>query len=202
MREPVVFRSRFGQVLTVAIVAVGLFIAITTIAADGILALVPFLPSLGLVCFGTVALYWLPSVTVSDGGITLRNVLRTVELPWPSIGAVETRFALTLVTSFGKYTAWAAPAPGRFGAMGAGRDTKGLPASTYVNNSIRPGDDANTDSGQAALIVRRRWEELQNAGHLDDARLETERPRSRWHWVTIAILGALVVGVIVSLVLS
>ena len=202
MREPVVFRSRFGQILTIAIVAVGLFVAVSTAISGGILALVPYLPALGLVCVGTVALYWLPSVTVTDGSITLRNVLRTIELPWPSIGAVETRFALTLVTSFGTYTAWAAPAPGRFAVMGTGRDTKGLPESTFVNKSIRPGDDTSTDSGQAALIVRLRWEALQRAGYLDEARLETERPRTQWHWVTISVLAGLLAATIAAFILA
>ena len=42
----------------------------------------------------------------------LVNVLRTIDLPWPAIQLVDTKWALTLVTAYGKFTAWAAPAPG------------------------------------------------------------------------------------------
>lgn len=191
MSEPVVFRPRFGQGLTIGIVAIAVLMVIVAAVSDGILTLVMFIAPIALVCFSTFALFWAPNVTVSDGGVALRNVLRTVELPWPSITDIETRYALTLVTMFGRYTAWAAPAPGRHSALRTGFDTHALPPAVVASGSMRPGDDLSTDSGQAATIVRRRWEELQRAGHLDDARLETDRPRVRWHVNTIAALVGL-----------
>jgi hypothetical protein len=191
MSEPVIFRSRFGQVLTVVMIGLAVLVIVLMIVQGTGQYVLRFGWSAVLVAFATWALYWAPSVTVSDGGITVRNVLRTIELPWPAIGAVDTKYALTLITTYGKYTAWAAPAPGRHATLSARGDVKHLPSSTYVNGTIRPGDDLRTDSGQAALIVRRRWEDLRDGGFLDDARLERERPVIQWHWITIGVLVVL-----------
>ena len=65
---------------------------------------------------------------------------------------------------------------------------------------MRPGDLPGTPSGEAASVVRRRWEELRDAGHLDDPRLERERPRVRWDTRTLA--AAAVLGVLSALALS
>ena len=40
----------------------------------------------------------MPSVVVHDGGITLENPFRSIEVPWAALVNVDTRFALTLVT--------------------------------------------------------------------------------------------------------
>lgn len=139
------------------------------------------------------AVFWRPAVTVNDAGVSLRNVLRTIDLPWPSIHRIDTRYALTLYTAYGRYAAWAAPAPSRSRvAEVTGAEVGHLPESTYAaGGSVRPGDLPGTSSGQAAAVVRRRWEALRDAGHLDDARLERDRPVVQWHWWTIGVLAAL-----------
>ena len=58
------------------------------------------------------AVFWRPQVVVDEGGVRLVNVLRTIDLPWPSIQAVDTKWALTLITAYGRFSGWAAPAPG------------------------------------------------------------------------------------------
>jgi hypothetical protein len=201
MSEPILFRSRFGQVLTVFVIGVAAIAVVLMIAQGASAEILRYGWVIAFVALLAWAMYWAPSVTVTDGGVSLRNVLRTVELPWPSIGAVDTKFALTLITTYGKYTAWAAPAPGRHATLSARGDLKHLPSSTYVAGTVRPGDDLRTDSGQAALIVRARWEKLRDEGHLDDARLERDRPRVTWHWRTIAALAVLGVAAILGMAL-
>jgi hypothetical protein len=130
------------------------------------------------------------------------NVLHTVDLPWPAIHRIDTKWALTLFTAYGKVTAWAAPAPGGFASRMAGRhDFKGLPESTFGGDqSIRPGDLPGTPSGAAALAVRRHWEQLRDAGHLDDPKLEFARPPTQWHYRTILVGAVLVLlGLLTSI---
>ncbi len=192
-----VFRPAFGRVLAgvvIALCAIGLVMAV---AHDGARALWEIGPWVVLISGTVWATYWRPEVAVDDGGVHVVNVLRTIDLPWPAIQRVDTKWALTLVTAYGTYTAWAAPAPGGLAtARAASKGTlKGLPESSYgPGRSIRPGDVPSSPSGAAAAVVRRRFEELRDAGHLDNPQLEFARPPVRWHWHLIA--AAPVVAVI------
>jgi hypothetical protein len=52
------------------------------------------------------------------------------------------------------------------------------------------GEILGTASGDAAMIVRRRWDRLRADGFLDNARLEFDRPPIHWHWKTgVAVAG-------------
>src|SRR5665648_354904 len=152
------FRPRSGRWMTGVVATLALYGIGSLAVAGEPLTLVRYAPGLLLVTAVVWATYWQPAVIVSDAGVTVRNVLRTVELPWPSIRRIDTRYALTLITADG---------------------------------SVRPGDLPTGPSGQAAAIVRGRWEALRDAGHLDDPRLERDRPRSHLHWGTVALLATL-----------
>jgi hypothetical protein len=110
-----------------------------------------------------------PRVEISDGGVVLVNVFRTVEVPWPAVESVEGRYGLQLRTAYGAFSAWSATAPG-------GRNRRHLRDSA------------------AAQEVRRRWDALREAGWLDDPRLERPRARQDWHLPTIGAACALVVA--------
>lgn len=194
------FRPWFGRVLTVAISVVCAVTLVAAVVSAGPSAVWLAGPWLALVAGSCWALFWRPHVVVEDGGVQLINVLRTIELPWPAIQAVDTKWALTLITAYGRFTAWAAPAPGGGHALRASRgDTAHLPASTYARGGIRAGDLPSSPSGQAALVIRRRWEQLRDAGYLDAARLERERATVRWHWSTIGGGAALTLLGVVTL---
>lgn len=206
MREPSPpseeFRSTFGRALTVA---VGVVCGVTLVGlavSDGVEGVLRGAPWLLLVAGSCWACFWRPAVVVDDAGVRLVNVLRTIDVPWPAIRAVDTKWALTLVTAYGRFTSWAAPAPGRREATRATRqDAAVLPPGTATAEGIRPGDLPSSASGSAALLVRRRWERLRREGHLDEPRLERERVPVRWHVGTIVgaiVLSALcVVGLVV-----
>ena len=185
-------RSRSSQLLCVlswVICAVGVGHQFT----QGIESAISLLPWLALVSFAVWAAYWRPSLGVDDGGVRLVNVLRTIDVPWPAIQRIDTKWALTLFTAYGKFTAWVAPAPGIRSTVNLGRARRDQVAeSALAGDSIRPGDLPGSPSGNAAVLVRRRWEELRDAGHLDNPRLEFARVPVRWHWEIIAVTAALV----------
>ena len=188
--DVVEYRPRFGRGLAVAVAVLGLGALVAGFATDW-RATLDYVAPVALVVLWVWAAYWRPAVIVSPASVELRNVTRTIELPWPTIQAVETRYALTLRTAYGDYAAWAAPAPGRAQAVGAGKDAgQNLPETSYRGGTVGAGDLLVGASGQAAAIVRARWEELRDAGLLDDPRLERGRPRVRWH---VATLTAMVV---------
>ncbi len=194
-----VHRPAFGRWLCLAIWAACVFGLVRELA-DAPAAGIALLPWLALASLAAWAAYWRPCVQVDDGGVHLVNVLRTIDLPWPSIQRIDTKWALMLYTAYGGFTAWAAPAPGvRTAARLRTGPRQALPESAISDGvSIRPGDLPGTPSGDAALTVRRRWEELRNAGFLDDPRLEFARPPVRWHWSVIVAAGIVALGCVVS----
>ena len=174
-----------GLICTVGLVALALADPATALRAA------PWLALLGSSCW---AVFWRPQVEVDDGGVRLVNVLRTIDLPWPSIHAVDTKWSLTLDTAYGRFSGWAAPAPGRRHAFRQLRqDAAAIPPGSTSPTGIRPGDLPATSSGDAAMVIRDRWDRLRAAGYLDDPRLERDRAPVRWHVGTFAVGGALLV---------
>jgi hypothetical protein len=192
-----VFRPWFGQALTVAI---GVVCAVSVVGvawqygvADG-LRVAPFLAMVAGACW---AVFWRPHVAVDDSGVELVNILRTIRLPWPSIRDVDTKWTLTLDTAYGRFSAWAAPAPGAAHLMRTDvrRDVKEARRSWGEDaEAVRPGDLPSAASGSAALVIRERWQRLRDAGYLDDPRLEFERAPIRWH--LDVLVGAAVLGLL------
>ena len=155
-----------------------------------------------LVLYLAWLMFWNPAVVIDDAGVVLVNVFRTVRLPWPAIDRIDTRWALELFTPYGKFTAWAAPAPGRHTAVRIQpSEVRNLPDSAYIGGAVRPGDVPNSPSGDASTIIRLRLDALRDAGHLDDRKLESSTADVRTHWARVAILAALVAAVVVSALL-
>ncbi len=177
-----VFVSRFNRVLAIVIwlLAVGLTSA-TLIAgtADAVLAI---MPGAFFCLFAWLAL-WSPYVQVGETGVRIRNVLRTIDVPWAALIHVDTRYALTLFTPGHHYAAWAAPAPGRTGTNISRRAEKSgrVDAASRVNGRVRPGDLLASESGQAAQIVRDRWHALQEAGAIEIGVAEQTLVPTHWH---------------------
>jgi hypothetical protein len=115
--------------------------------------------------------FWRPCVEVSDGGVLIVNVLRSIEVPWPAIESVDGRFGLQLRTAYGSFNAWGAGAP-------TGRDRM------------------RTRESEAAVLVRERRDALKAEGWLDDPRLERPRAKVRWH---LPVIGAAVVLAVATL---
>lgn len=198
-----VFRPTFGRVLSVAVWLICLVTVVLT-APNGVGQVLAELPWLLLASGAVWALFWNPRVVVDDGGVHVVNVLRTFDIPWPAIQQVDTKWALTLVTAYGRITAWAAPAPG--GLAGSRRMIRSrredIPQSARgPGNTVRPADLPGTASGSAATAVRHRWEELRAAGWLDDPRLEGITVPMRRHWLSMTIGAALALGCLVTALL-
>ena len=163
----------------------GLVVTVARPRSAGLLGTAPLL----LVAFLGWQFFWLPAVVVHDGGVTLENPFRSVEVPWAALVHVDTRYALTLVTARRSYAAWAAPAPGIWGGRNARpEDLRGLPDTSYgPGNSVRPGDLKTTDSGQAARLVRGRWQALVESGALAAGEAATTAVSVTPRWAAIAV---------------
>ncbi len=190
-----VFVSRYARVLAgstwlVALIVVGGF---ATQPDRGQLVLVA--AAAGLAALGAWALFWRPRVEVSDGGILLVNVLRTIEVPWPVFSDATPRWSLEVRTADGHWTAWAAPR-----SSGTARALRDAPRSRAERESMslqRRGSDTSgaASAETVAAAIERRHAALVAAGHLDGARRTAERAGLRetvtWHRGTIAAALAL-----------
>lgn len=192
-----VFVSRFNRGLAVALwLIVALLFATTTATdptwTDRALALVPTLFGVAL---GWIVL-WRPRMTVDDDGIEVVNVFHTVRVPWAALVHVDTRFALTLVTPNRRVSVWAAPAPGRAGVALARRQEQrhGRTVPDLGDGQRRAGDLLSTASGDAAYLVRHRWEGLRERGAIELGTADAVRVPVTLHWASIALLAVTAVG--------
>jgi hypothetical protein len=185
-----VFRPRTSMLLAGLLWVMAAITAVSALASS--LAGLRDVPLALALAFIGYWLFWFPTVTVSERAVLLRNPLRTISVPWDALINVDTKYALTLTTVKGSFTAWAAPAPGVLGTYRAKpADAKGLPSSSYgPGGTMRPGDLKSSDSGAAAYLVRSHWRALAEAGALDVDATETATASVRYNW---ALVGAAVV---------
>ena len=211
--ETAVLRPTSGKVLTVVIglfAAVGLFSFIYRGEWRDALGFTPLAAAVVYVCW---LLFWYPSVTVEPSGVQVRNPLRTFQVSWPAIVRIDTRYALTLFTkTTKKIVAWSAPSPSRYAGINTVRpDLSGLnpnvgqklvdadnygdmaPTAVDKPGTVKLGDTPRSESGLAALHVRRAWAALRDAGYLDSGVLEGTGVVVRWNAVALGVGGILIV---------
>ncbi|WP_235779032.1 PH domain-containing protein [Sinomonas notoginsengisoli] len=195
-----VYRARSNKLLAAALWSLAALGAVVTVLQAGVPGL-RFAAPLVLMAWAGWALFWRPAVVVSDSGVELVNPVRRIGVPWEALAYVDTKYALTLGTGHGRFTAWAAPGPGALGARRARPEhLTGLPESSYgPQHTVRPGDLANTVSGQAAILVRRRWAERVESGAVAGGRVEETPVARRVAWGIVALGLVLTVATAVTL---
>lgn len=201
MTQPVVLRPRFGLILCILVWAIVAVCIVSLIALGDAGTALRYTPAFLLAAFGCWLLFWMPAVGVDAAGVTLVNLARTVRITWPAIIDVDTKYSLTIRTRDAKFTAWAAPGPSRITTYRAAKsDVAHLPDSTYgAGGSVRIGDIPSSDSGLAALNIRRYWDELRRDGQLDAATIDGTGVVTTLHTWQLIVLGALVVATAVGI---
>jgi hypothetical protein len=118
-----------------------------------------------------------------------------VHVPWAVLELVETRYALTLHVGEARYRSWAAgapgrplPVPGKAAAPGGtlrarDHDPTGEAEAVRASRSLRG------DSGAAAFMVERRWEQRRALPAAGD---EAVTVRWVWHWPVVTVVAIVV----------
>lgn len=197
--QEVRYRPVLGRILAVVTVVVCALGAVALFWSEPLSALRYVWPVL-LVAVLAWALFWRPSLTVAEHGITVENVLRTYFVPWPSIVAIDTRYSLTLQTAARRVAVWAAPAPGRHRTLGlAPKDFDGVGQSARGGvGELRPADALTTPSGNLAQLIRGHWERLRDAGAFASG-VDPEASTVTWHWATVTVIAALAAATVIGL---
>jgi hypothetical protein len=198
-----VYSSRFNRILAVIIWALALFMTGSLLFVGPGVRLLYLFPAAFVALFAWEAL-WSPRVEVDDSGVRLRNVLRTVFVPWAALIHVDTKYALTLYTPGHSYAAWAAPAPGRASSYRATKSRSGNSGSRAPldGDAARPGDLLGTESGEAAYLVRSRWDRLRERGAFETGVADTTKVTVTTHWVTAIALVVLAAGSVVAILVG
>ncbi|GAA4371893.1 hypothetical protein [Paeniglutamicibacter cryotolerans] len=157
----------------------------------------PLAVPLVLVAYLGWLLFWYPRVGLEADVVRLVNPLQTLEISWHSIIHVEAKYAATIVTPHGRYTAWAAPAPGMFGALREARSADAANRKATEGQrftSVRAGEVSDTPSGSVVQRIRQILERRADAGINDVEQTETLRVVRHIHVVHLAILLILIVA--------
>lgn len=199
--QEVLYRPALGRTLAVVTVVVCAFGVVALFWADPASAIRYVWPIL-LIAALAWALFWRPSLRMQEHGVTVENVFRTFFIPWPSIRAIDTRYSLTIHTARGRIPVWATPAPGRHRAYGlASKDFEGVGKTARgEHDSLRPSDALTTPSGNLAQAIRGHWERLRDAGAFVSGE-DPDALTTRWHYATIAIIGALLAATVIGLLI-
>jgi hypothetical protein len=195
-----VFVSRFNRVVAVVIWVLDALVLATLLLRDEPTRALALVPAAFIALFAWLVL-WSPDVRVDADGVRLRNVFRTIQVPWAALIHVDTRYALTLFTPGHRFAAWAAPAPGRTGTTIARRaERRGrVDAAPTVDGTVRPGDLLGSESGQAAAMVRDQWTRLREAGEIPAGVADETPVGIRWHWSAGGLLVLLAAGTVAAL---
>jgi len=193
VRPTLEFSSRYGRALTVAAGVVALVAVVAVGLQDGLREVVRALPLAGSVVLGVWVLFWRPAVVVSDGGVLIRNPLRSTHVPWPTYRGLTVQWSLVLHTTDGDVTAWAAP-------RSSGTASRMSRRSGAVDDGAvtAPTQDARLPgtAEDVAAAIGDRHRALSDAGFLRDAEQARTaggiRPERHWHVATIAALLVLV----------
>lgn len=164
------FRPAAGRILAAVVIALCALGLVLSVVQGGSTVLWRFGPWVALICLAVWAGYWNPRVVMTDSGVRVVNVTRTVDVPWAAITDVRTRWALTLETAAGSVSAWAAPAPG----------------AAALARSRRQGEDE--PSTAAAAAVKAQW--LERHSGTPQAAAVTKS----WNAPILIAAGALVVA--------
>ena len=111
-----------------------------------------------LVLFGlaaTWAIFVRPAVLLDVGGVTVRNVVRDVHIPWTTLTHVQTRWNLKVFAGDRGFTAWAISSPvGRPSGASGGRFRVLSPRRLEKQFGIDAARSATPEKVTAAAIAR------------------------------------------------
>lgn len=169
---------RPGSSVVVGIVSVGLGLVFVVPALLGAERNWPLISTTTL----GVVLLWLfivrPCVVIHTEGVRIVNPLRTVDITWPMIEQIRSRWALELVAQGRRYTAWGVPAetarprgrellrrtagqrPTDAPAADYGRRPKVVASVVAAEIEERIAADKQREVGKTPRIVARVWEPL------------------------------------------
>jgi len=148
------------------------------------------------------SLFVRPAVLLDEDGVTIRNIVRDVHIPWSQVGDVECRWSLKVFVEDRAYTAWAISSqagrpkvgPGRLLGMSSGR------LDTFASAGAHPSTSAPKVTAATVARAIEDAKEDYSEGVARGAIAVAPDPQVRMTWVPVAMaimfLPAIVVVVL------
>lgn len=190
---PLTFRARTATLYT----GFALLLAVSTLLSlalmGGISLLLAYAWGPLFLAYGIYYLLGQPSLRVGEEDILIRNPGRWHRITYAALIDVSTKYHLTLVTPQRRYQVFALPASGMLASLNASRqDLHNLPAISYKpGGGLATSDLPNSAAGASALVIRGYWQELVEAGALEDKESQVQ---SYWDFPGLLILLALLLA--------
>lgn len=189
MGPSVRFRTVASRVIAASVIAVCAVAAAQAFLTGGWPGGLQATGVVAVVAVAAWAVFWHPMVEVSDGGITVRNVLRTIHVPWPSLVAVDSHWSLTLETTGPTVSSWAVPATSGMAAR-ARPFRAAAPNMAGESTAALATQSATADA--VALVIGERLASLKAAGLLAGPRSDIT-PSAVWNVPVAAATASAVV---------
>lgn len=128
-------------------------------------------------------LFLRPKIVFFDEGVKIVNPLTEVTIPWSAVESIDSQLAFSVRVGGKKFSAWAAPAPGRQHSRTLhSSEFKGLGLSAA--GSMRLSDSPRSDSGVATFLARQRLEAFKQSENAASA-----TPALRFNYFGTALLA-------------
>jgi hypothetical protein len=193
MPEYYVYRPRSGWAYLAIVALVGLSAAISFFYAgfvtDGLVSLSN--------TFATSALLWVfvvsPKVVYTSKGIEIHNPFQTIKVGWLNTVDFVTKYSFTVVTETGRYSAWGAPAPGRFNARKI-HNTDFRGTGLEDRKVISPNDSPRAESGVALILAQKHRDYATKKG------TASEHTTKQINLISLALVASSALALVVNFV--
>lgn len=198
MGETHVFRTPMAQIMTIAIAAVAVVAMAYFVMVDGARELWRSGPVVLLIVVIVWLVFWRPRVVVSDGGITVANIARTVHVPWPLFTAVDSQWSLAVTAGGHKISSWAIPASSGMAAR-TRRPSRAETVRTWPEAGRFAPHARSANADTVAMTIAQRHQDLRGAGHLDQPTVGALAVTTTWNSTELLVLAGAVVLAALSL---
>lgn len=188
VRDEQVFRSPHARTLAGVWFATAAFLAYDTVDRGSGRNLWISLAALGAISVAVYALAWRPAVVADSRGVTLRNIVRDVVVPWGRVERIGSKWSLTIDTAERSWPSWAITARNRErSAFSRGGTTAREPASP-------PAPQSGESTALVSEELSRRWQA--SAGGAEEGEGDVV---VRWVWAVIAALAVSLLALMAAL---
>lgn len=199
MGPTLTFRTTFARGLMIGIAIIATVVTVHGAwfgGVDGVLDSLPL--TLGAACV-TWLLFGNPKVEVSDGGVTVVNILRRAHVPWPTLQAVTTKWSLTVEYTGGMVRSWAIPAPSGMGSRARSLRSHRRTGAAGPGGAGEEAVTSGNDAVAVALAIGERRETLVAEGFLSaEPTLGEVSAQRGWNVREVAVLAATVAAISIA----